>query len=80
MRISTRLKLAVCALAFVAACNSSLFVRRAVYVEDGSVVRLREDVKAKVWVQVDGKWEPSYMVLPEGWYCTFISADEKDSP
>ena len=57
--------------------SCTLFIRRTVYVGDGDVVRLREPVKAKVWVQVDPdgdgpaprKWEPTVMVIPEGWYC-----------
>lgn len=61
-----------CTLLLVASCGSSFFVRRTVYVQDGDVVRLREPVKAKVWVKVDGSWEPSEMTLPEGWYCLHL--------
>ena len=65
------------ALGALLGCGSTLFIRRTVYVGDGDVVRLREPVKAKVWVQVDPdgdgpaprKWEPTVMVIPEGWYC-----------
>lgn len=43
---------------------------RTIYVPDGKAVRLREKVKAKVWVlDADGKFVPCKMTLPEGWYC-----------
>lgn len=59
-----------------AGCGSTLFIRRTVYVSDASPpVRLREPVQAKVWVLVDGKWEPSEMTLPEGWYAGFVPPD-----
>ena len=68
------------ALGALLGCGSTLFIRRTVYVHDGDIVRLREDVKAKVWVQVDPdgdgplprKWEPSVVTLPEGWYCGYL--------
>ena len=49
-------------------CAAGCFIRT-VYVPDGKAVRLREDVKAKVWV-LDGNGMPvaGEMVLPEGWW------------
>ncbi len=42
---------------------------RTVYVSPGNPVRIRKEVKAKVWVaDKDGKWVQSTMVIPEGWY------------
>lgn len=42
---------------------------RTVYVKPGDPVRLREAVRAKVWVRgADGGLQPSEMELPEGWY------------
>ncbi len=42
---------------------------RTVYVPDGSVVRLRQDVKGvRVWVQTDKGWEAGKLTIPEGWY------------
>ena len=72
----------VFALGALIGCSTSLFLRRTVYVGDGDVVRLREDVKAKVWVQVDPdgdgpeprKWEPTTMTIPEGWYCGHLES------
>jgi hypothetical protein len=75
----TRLWLAACAILLVVGCGSSLFIRRTVYVQDGDVVRLREPVRAKVWVKVDGQWEPTFMTIPEGWYALHLPK-ENDSP
>lgn len=66
-------------------CGSTLFIRRTVYVHDGDTVRLRAPVKAKVWIQVDPdgdgpeprRWEPSTMVLPEGWYCGYLKPKDQ---
>jgi hypothetical protein len=63
-------------LATLASCGTTLFVRRTVYVHPGQVVRLREPVHAKVWVKVDGRWEPSYMEIPEGWYAGYVEPEE----
>jgi hypothetical protein len=42
---------------------------RTVYVPQGTPVRLREPVKAKVWVfDKDGTLIPSEMTIPEGWW------------
>lgn len=63
-------------IALTVGCGSSLFVRRTVYVSDGDVVRLREPVKAKVWVKVEGQWEPSEMTIPEGWFALALPKEE----
>ncbi len=41
---------------------------RTVYVPPTTPVRLREDVKAKVWVLVDGKEVPKVLTLKEGMF------------
>ncbi len=66
------------ALACVSACGSSLFIRRTVYVQDGDVLRLREPVRAKVWVKVEGEWEPSTVTLPEGWYALHLPKSDTE--
>jgi len=43
---------------------------KTVYVPDGKAVRLRQAVKAKVWVMTDNNEEEAgKMRIPEGWYC-----------
>ena len=40
-----------------------------VYVRPGDPVRLREDVRAKVWVKRDGgEWVATEMILQNGWF------------
>jgi len=69
------------AVSFSVGCGSSLFIRRTVYIDDHSdqVIRLREDIEdVKVWVLVDGEWEPTVIDrLPEGWYAMALSEDDK---
>lgn len=49
-------------------CAGGCFTRT-VYVPDGKAVRLRESVKAKVWVlDSEGMPVPGEMTLPEGWW------------
>lgn len=49
-------------------CATGCFTRT-IYVPAGKAVRLRSDVKAKVWVlDAEGKSVPGEMTLPEGWY------------
>ena len=49
-------------------CVTGCFTRT-IYIPDGKAVRLREDVKAKVWVlDAAGKPVPGKMTLPEGWW------------
>ena len=64
------LSLTLCLLLPTTGCNTQLFQRRTVYVPDGQPVRLREPVRARVWVYVPStnSWEPSVMTIPEGWY------------
>ena len=60
-------------------CGTNLFQRRTVYVEPGVPMRIREPIKGplKVWVFVDGKWEPSIVEeLPEGAYLIYKSPEE----
>jgi len=65
--------LALCAL-MQAGCGT-----RAVYVESGEAVRLRQSVKrVKIWVpDANGNHVPSKMTLPEGWYCLPVSDIDK---
>lgn len=61
------LGVALCALILLLV--SGCFGMRTVYVPDGAAVRLRQSVKAKVWVRSEtGKALPSIMKIPEGWY------------
>ena len=49
-------------------CTGCLFTRT-VYVPPGTAVRLRQDVKAKIWAKdSQGNLVPGKMVLKEGWY------------
>ena len=70
MRVSrTRYKipslLLSCALVFLAGCGTTTVI-----LLPGDPVRIRADVKAKVWMaDEDGEWLPTVMVLPAGWYC-----------
>jgi hypothetical protein len=57
-------------------CAGGCFTRT-VYVPDGKAVRLRQSVKAKVWVlDREGKPVPGEMTLPEGWYCLDAPPEE----
>ena len=50
-----------------------------VYLRPGDQVRLREDIKAKVWVKrADGEIAPSETTLHSGWYV--VPADERGFP
>jgi hypothetical protein len=63
----------------VAGCGTNLFQRRTVYVPQGETVRLRESIRrVKVWVCVEGKWEPSTMTIPEGWYALAKKPKQKE--
>jgi len=73
MRQTLRTFAIVSLLLLATGCGTSLFQRRTVYVQNGDVVRLREPVKAKVWVKVNGEWEPSAMTIPEGWYALHLN-------
>ena len=43
---------------------------KTIYVPDGQPVRLRETVRAKVWIlDAQGRPTAAVMDLPEGWYC-----------
>lgn len=51
---------------------------RTIYVKSGDPVRLRETVRAKVWVfDKDGNAVESTLDLPEGWYCIDLPPDGK---
>lgn len=54
-------------------CNTNFFQRRTVYVAPGEPMRIREPIhNVKVWIFVDGKWEPSEAAtLPEGAYIVY---------
>ena len=64
---------------FFAATFGPMSCMRAVYVPDGTPVRLREDVEnVKVWVLgEDGKPVATKMNLPEGWFCLPMPEGEK---
>jgi hypothetical protein len=63
--------LALCIL-LAAGCGT-----RTVMVPSGDPVRLRQPVKAKVWVMdANGNPVPSTMTLPEGWYVLPMPDDE----
>ena len=53
-------------LCFLFTCCTSF--SETIYVPAGTPVKLREDVKAKVWVLVDGEELPEEMVLKSGWF------------
>ena len=62
-------KMALAALLCASACLSGCGTRT-VYVPPGEPVRLRETIRAKVWVaDRQGIEVPAEMDLPEGWYC-----------
>jgi len=65
--------LALCAL-LAAGCGT-----RAVYIQSGEPVRLRQPVKkAKVWVMdANGNPVPSRMTIPEGWYALEVPDDDE---
>lgn len=45
---------------------------RTIYVPPGTPVRLREPIKAKIWVfDANGNALESEMIIPEGWYCFY---------
>jgi hypothetical protein len=49
-------------------CATGCFTRT-IYVPAGKAVRLRQSVKAKVWVlDANGKSVTGEMMLPEGWW------------
>jgi major membrane immunogen (membrane-anchored lipoprotein) len=79
-RKTFKIVLIVCLLSLLTACGSVLFQRRTLYVPDGEPGRLREAVHAKVWVYVPEtkEWEPSEMLIPEGWYAVARSANQAD--
>ena len=48
-----------------------------VYVPDGKAVRLRQDVRAKIWaLDKDGNQVPGKMTLKNGWYVLPDSEDK----
>jgi len=50
---------------------------KVIYVPDGQPVRLRQNVKAKVWVMdADGNPRASRMTIPDGWF----ALPDKDDP
>ncbi|HOX08391.1 MAG TPA: hypothetical protein PK280_18495 [Planctomycetota bacterium] len=58
--------LAIVALLFIACLGCGA---RVIVVPEGEPVRLREPVKAKVWVaDKDGREVPAVVVLPAGWW------------
>ncbi len=58
------LAVTICVSAFSGGCGTHVIV-----VPEGEPVRLREAVKAKVWVaDKDGREVPAVVVLPAGWW------------
>ncbi len=54
----------LCASVFFAGCGTTTVI-----LQQGDPVRIRADVKAKVWVRnAKGEWVPSVAILPNGWY------------
>jgi hypothetical protein len=48
-----------------------------VYVPDGAVVRLRQNVTAvDVWVQTESGWIAGNLTIPEGWYAMPLTDKE----
>jgi len=67
---------AVLVLAFASGCGNN----RTVFVPEDSPMRLGPDVRARVWVRVDGTWVLSgnQVGLPEGWYIVPSSYVEEE--
>lgn len=40
-----------------------------IYVPNGQAVRLKQPVRAKVWVKTDTGEQAGKMTIPAGWYC-----------
>lgn len=72
MKLRYILLLTVFAVAFVSGCGP-----RVVMVPEGEPVMLAEDVKAFVYVEVDGKTKRSRnrVTLHEGWYAAPVGDD-----
>lgn len=70
--IACALALLALMLVLLAGCKTT-----ALFVPDGSPVRLRETIKgARVWVQNErGAWIEGKVDLPAGWYCLSNSED-----
>jgi nitrogen fixation protein len=50
---------------------------RTVYVPNGAVVRLRDDIEnVVVWVQTEDGWVAGKLTIPEGWYCMPLTDKE----
>jgi len=61
-----------CVVCAVTGCRT-----RTILVPDGSPVRIREPVTARVWVQdASGQWVEGEVTLPAGWYALPDPGDE----
>lgn len=76
MPIATAILFAVLVIGFASGCGSN----RTVFVPEASPMRIGPDVRARVWVRVDGKWVLSgnQISLPEGWYIVPSSYVEEE--
>ncbi len=65
----------------VLALGSASGCSRAVFIPEASPIRIGPNVKAKVYLLINGEWTLSdnQVTIPEGWYCVpprFVDEDE----